>query len=165
MINEKHTKELLRKTRKFAKEKAAEIRKQVGSKKIRLAKHLFSGFNLGYGFEDSIMDGHYAHFPHELKDKAECVDYSVYQYFVAEALGLDPQLHFVYGITNHDVKVKKDYGTYDHSFIDVDVGAKRRVITDSQLGMFGYVDYDRFKGTITVRDNPATHFILPGTLR
>lgn len=162
-----YKKKLLKQTREFAENKAKELsgkkalrkRNKKHKAKKKFSKQLYDKISLGYGFDECISSGNYGPFPHEIEKKSECFNFAVYQYFIAEAFGLNPRLFNVYGICDDNPNGKmleNSFGSYNHSFIDVDVGAKKRVMIDTQLRMHGFVDYDLAKRSIKVKDNVDT---------
>lgn len=164
-----YRRKLLKQTREFAENKAKELsgKKALRKKnkksrgKRKLSRQLYDELNISYGFDECISSGNYGPFPHEMEKKAECFNFAVYQYFIAEALGLKPRLFNVYGLKPDNPKnkigLKNRYGSFDHSFVDVDVGAKRRVMIDTQMRMHGFVDYDYVSRKISVKDNADTN--------
>ncbi|PLW79544.1 hypothetical protein C0585_07160 [Candidatus Woesearchaeota archaeon] len=148
--------EHLEKTKEWAKDEAKNIRKIFGRNKKRLAKFLYEDNRTGYGFQEAIKKDNYSLFPHEIKNKANCHDYAVMQYFLADALGLKPRLINFYDYNDHKNNVKFKPMKGDHSAIDVDVGEKSRLLIDTQHAMYGYVKYDKFNGAVSVRKNRTT---------
>lgn len=150
-------KTLLARTRSFCRRKAKKLKKDNGSKKVKLAQALYGNIGISYGFDESLKTGNYGPFPHEIKKTAECVNYAAYVYFLADALGLKPRLFWCYKLKHPKENAHEAFGSFDHAFIDVDVGAKRRVVIDPLLQMYGPVSYDLFKRTMSVVDNPNTN--------
>lgn len=138
----------------FAQRKAREIRKQFGSKKSKLAKVLYNKLPIKYGFEESVNTENFGPFPHEIKTQAICFTFATYQYFIAEALGLKPHMYWGYGLKYYREKV--NHCSYDHAFIDVDVGTKRRVLIDMHMSIYGHVNYS--DNLFTVKDNYVTKY-------
>ena len=147
---------LVKKTILFSRKKAKELKKKLSRNKHTLAKWLYKNENFNYGFDEAVETGNYGQFPHELKDYVECMTYAIYQYVIADALDLKPKIYFVYSLKDHPDNIRNKFGSYDHAFIDVDIGRKKRLMIDTQLNMFGFVNYDNFEKTITVRDNHYT---------
>ncbi len=155
--------ELIRKAREFANERADKIagthknKTRKKRKKTWLAEKLFDGDSLEYGFEESIEKDNYGPFPHEIENLAECVVFAARQYFLAEAMGLNPKIFWIYGVKNHKYDMNSEvFEVYDHAFIDTDVGRPKRLAIDVQMDMYGYVTYDQFKGEMRVTPNGLT---------
>ena len=135
--------------RKAAAKRRAEYRQipPMGNRKEHLALLLYRERLFNYGYDEPLEQGIACRWPHEVKQKWECVENAVGRYMVAKELGLNPRFFFVYGYGLSDNR-------YEHAFIDVDVGLKKRVIIDSQLSTYGR--YTASNGRILIADNVYT---------
>jgi hypothetical protein len=142
-------------TIKFAESKAEELRKKSKEKsKPALADALYKKSDLSYGYGEAVLSGKFMRWPHEIKKELECFENAVRNYAIAKALGLNPRFFQIFGYRDSPKGIQKQTPMrYDHAFIDVDVGRKRRVLIDNQLNMIGYVTY---KGNSVIVQHNAT---------
>lgn len=144
-----------RKSLYWAKKKAKQLASKKDHPNIK-TKRLYDNMNIVYGFEESLNTGNFAPWPHEVKKETQCLIYAGCAYMTAKELGLDPRLFNVFGVRD-SLSVKNKHGLAgDHAFIDVNTGAKTRVIVDKQTSMIGFANYNKEKRRIRIKDNPYT---------
>lgn len=146
---------LVKASRKFAQDKAKELRERYGTNKKFLANALYDKLDIKYGIFEAVSTGNFGPFPFEIKEQTICFTFAVYQYFIAEALFLKPEMYFGYGL-NYSRKGESNTISYDHAFIDVDIGMKHRLLIDRHMSMYGYVRYS--DGFFRVKDNYTTKY-------
>jgi hypothetical protein len=138
-------------TIEFAKKKANELKK--GSKdKLDLAIALYLKDYVNYGYGEAVLSGKFLRFPHEVDKEHECLENAVRKFVIAQQLGLNPRFFQVFGYREGISGIRRSTPIrYDHAFIDVDTGRKRRILIDNQLGLFGRVTYK--ESSIVVQQN------------